>query len=57
MVNALYIEQVESFPDTTITLTDGKKFIVRESVEEVNERILSFYQKINIMGRQDSMEG
>ncbi|MDQ0245690.1 flagellar protein FlbD [Bacillus fengqiuensis] len=57
MLNALYIEQIESFPDTTIALTNGKKFVVRESVEEVNELITSFYRKVNIIGWQDSVEG
>lgn len=57
MLNALYIEQIESFPDTTIALTNGKKFVVRESVEEVNELVTSFYRKVNIIGWQDGMEG
>ncbi|MFC3882566.1 flagellar FlbD family protein [Bacillus songklensis] len=57
MLNALYIEQVESFPDTTITLTNGKKFVVRESTEEVNNLITSYYRKINVLGLQDSVEG
>ena len=37
-LNALYIETVESFPDTTITLTTGTKLIVLESEEEVRQR-------------------
>ncbi|HWO97861.1 MAG TPA: flagellar FlbD family protein [Bacillus sp. (in: firmicutes)] len=57
MLNALYVEQVEAFPDTTIVLTNGKKFVVRESVEEVSKLVTSFYRKANIIGRQDSMEG
>jgi flagellar protein FlbD len=57
MLNALYIEQIESFPDTTIALTNGKKFVVRESIEEVNELVTSFYRKVNIIGWQDSVEG
>ena len=38
-LNALYIETVESFPDTTITLTTGRKFIVLESEEEVRQKV------------------
>ena len=37
-LNALYIEKVESFPDTTITLTTGRKFIVLETEEEVRTK-------------------
>jgi flagellar protein FlbD len=48
-LNALYIETVEAFPDTTITLTTGRKFIVRESEEEVRERIKRFYQQIQVL--------
>jgi flagellar protein FlbD len=57
MLNAVYIEQVEAFPDTTITLTNGKKFVVRESIEEVNMLVASFYRKVNVLGLQDSVEG
>ncbi|RLQ95738.1 flagellar FlbD family protein [Falsibacillus albus] len=56
MLNALYIETVEAFPDTTITLTNGKKFVVKESVEQVREFILQFYQSINLLGKFD-LEG
>lgn len=48
-LNALYIEKVESFPDTTITLTTGSKYIVADSVEEVNERIVKFYQSVQLL--------
>jgi flagellar protein FlbD len=56
-LNALYIEQVESFPDTTITLTNGKKFVVRESEEEVKKLVEHFYRQIHILGLQKDLEG
>ncbi len=37
LLNALYIETVEAFPDTTITLTTGRKFIVLETEKEVRK--------------------
>jgi flagellar protein FlbD len=49
-LNCLYIESAEAFPDTTITLTNGKKIVVKETIEEVEERTLSFYRKINVLG-------
>lgn len=55
-INAIYIELLESTPDTIITLTNGKKYIVREPIEEVKEAITSFYQEISIIGRK-KMEG
>ena len=48
-INALYIETVEAFPDTTITLTTGRKFIVLESEKEVRARIVAFYQQIQVL--------
>lgn len=48
-INALYIETVEAFPDTTITLTTGRKFIVLESEKEVRARITAFYRQIQVL--------
>lgn len=48
-LNALYIETVESFPDTTITLTNGRKYIARESEEQVRQKITHFYQQIQVL--------
>ncbi|WP_368298470.1 flagellar FlbD family protein [Cytobacillus firmus] len=52
VLNALYIETVESFPDTTITLTNGKKYVVKESEDRVVQSILEFYQSVNLLGQQ-----
>lgn len=52
IINAIYIETIESFPDTTITLTNGNKYIVKESEREVLERIHAFYQTVNLLGQQ-----
>lgn len=43
-VNADLIETIESTPDTVITLTNGKKLLVRETPDEVIARIVSFKQ-------------
>ena len=52
MLNAIYIELIESFPDTTITLTNGRKYVVRESEDSVYERVKDFYQSISLLGQQ-----
>ncbi|GGE65505.1 flagellar FlbD family protein [Priestia taiwanensis] len=49
-LNALYIEQVQSFPDTTITLVSGTKIVVCETEEIVKERVHTFYQSIGLIG-------
>lgn len=39
LVNTSLIETVEETPDTMITLTSGKKLIVKESRQEVKELV------------------
>lgn len=48
-LNAIYIERIESTPDTVITLLSGKKVHVVETVEEVMNKVTAFYQKINLL--------
>jgi flagellar protein FlbD len=38
-LNSDLIERVDSTPDTVITLIDGTKYLVRESLEEVVDRV------------------
>ena len=42
IVNADLIEYVEKTPDTLITLTTGKKLMVRESLEEIIALVLDY---------------
>lgn len=42
VLNSELIEHVEVTPDTIITLTNGQKFVVLESAEEVVERTVEF---------------
>ncbi|AIF66381.1 flagellar FlbD family protein [Terribacillus saccharophilus] len=55
-LNALFIEQIQSFPDTTITLTSNKKIIVRESEIEVTRKIRQFYQSIGLISVKEKQE-
>jgi len=41
-LNADLMEFLESTPDTIITLTTGKKLIVKETVDEVIEKVIDF---------------
>ena len=47
LINPHLIETIEATPDTVITLTTGKKFVVKDSVPEVVARIVSYRQRIN----------
>lgn len=55
-LNALYIEVIESFPDTTITLTNGHKYVVKEPQQEVTKKISSFYRDINVLSLRKDTE-
>ena len=46
ILNADHIEKIEEVPETLITLTNGKKYIVLESVEEVVDKVLKYKNKI-----------
>ena len=45
-LNPELIEIVETTPDTVITLTTGRKFIVKESRQEVKNLVLSYKKDI-----------
>lgn len=46
VLNSDLIEHIDVTPDTVITLTTGQILRVRESAEEVVERILRFRRRI-----------
>jgi flagellar protein FlbD len=46
VVNSDLIEFIEPIPDTIITLTSGNKFIVRESVADVQRAVVNFRRSL-----------
>lgn len=46
LVNADLIEIVEETPDTVITLTTGRKIIIKESRQEVKNLVKSYRKDI-----------
>jgi flagellar protein FlbD len=53
VLNCELIETLECTPDTVISIINGKKFIVSESIEEVIEKVVQYkrrlYVKMNCM--------
>ena len=47
IINADLIETVEATPDTIITLTTNSKFMVRETPEEVVDRVVEYKRRIS----------
>lgn len=46
ILNANHIETIESKPDTTITLINEKKYLVKETKDEVLSKIYEYYKKV-----------
>lgn len=56
-LNVMFIEQMESFPDTTITLMNGKKIVVRNEIQEVQNLINNQLKEIGLMVIHKDVEG
>jgi flagellar protein FlbD len=53
-VNCDLIERVEATPDTVLTLVDGNRYVVRESVGEIVEKVRAFRASVVLLaGRLD----
>ena len=48
-INSDLIETVEDTPDTVITLTTGRKIIVKESRQTIKNLVKSFKRECNYM--------
>ncbi|MCQ2520177.1 MAG: flagellar FlbD family protein [Lachnospiraceae bacterium] len=45
-INEDYIELIEETPDTVITMTTGRKLIVKESRQEVGNLVKSYRKEV-----------
>ncbi|MEG0296326.1 MAG: flagellar FlbD family protein [Clostridium sp.] len=46
MLNADHIEKIEEVPETVITLTNGKKYLVLEELDEVRDKVIKYKNRI-----------
>ena len=46
LINATLIEKIEFIPETKITLTTGKYYLVKDSKEDIVNKIINYNQKI-----------
>ena len=46
ILNCDLIEMMESTPDTVITMNNGKKYVVTESIEEVLAKVIQYKSKV-----------
>lgn len=56
-VNADLIERVSADPDTTLTMVDGVRYVVRESLTEVIDRVTSYRAEVLSRAFQGSSAG
>ena len=47
VINAELIEFIEETPDTVISLTTGRKVIVKEKIDELLAKIVEYRQKVH----------
>jgi flagellar protein FlbD len=47
ILNADYIETLEATPDTVITLSNGKKLMVKNSVENIINQVIAYRKECN----------
>lgn len=57
VLNAILIEQIQAFPDTTITLSNNKKMVVKEPIDQVLKLTEEFYQKIGLISLTEKVTG
>lgn len=48
LLNSDHIELVDANPDTVITLTNGHKLVVRESLDDIVKKVVEYKQKCNV---------
>ena len=49
VVNAGLIRLVEARPDTYLTLTDGERVIVRDSVDDVIRKTIAYQRQLRLL--------
>ena len=58
VLNADFIESLESTPDTLITLTSGKKIMVKNALEDVVRKSIKYkqltHQSLQVVNRTDA---
>ncbi len=55
VLNSDLIQRIEATPDTLVTLVDGDRYLVTESVDEVIERVRA--HRANVLALTQQIEG
>lgn len=52
VLNSDLIERIDSTPDSVVTLIDGKKYVVCESLEEIIDAVRAYRSEVVAFGSQ-----
>jgi flagellar protein FlbD len=52
VLNSDLIERIDQTPDSVVTLIDGKKYVVTESLDEIIERVRAYRSEVVAFGSQ-----
>jgi flagellar protein FlbD len=55
-LNPSLIERIERTPDTVLSLTNGTKYVITESTEEVIDRVRTFQASVIVMAERMRLE-
>jgi flagellar protein FlbD len=47
VVNAELLEMVESTPDTIVSLSTGKKILVKDTIDEVIQKVVAYKKEVS----------
>ena len=51
-VNPHMIESMDSTPDTTLTMLSGKKLVVKNSPQDIIDKIIAYRKKVGIEAQE-----
>lgn len=54
ILNADHIEKMESVPESVITLINGRKYLVKESIEIIVEKVILYKRNIFTVNIQEA---
>ena len=46
VINCSQIERVETIPESNVIMVNGKHYVVKESVDEILDRVIDFHAQI-----------
>jgi flagellar protein FlbD len=52
VLNSDLIERIDSTPDSVVTLIDGKKYVVSESLEQIVDAVRAYRSEVVAFGAQ-----